>query len=142
MATYIEAKIFEALATKLAALTLSPTMQVAWPNVDFTPPASGYLRATHLPADTRQASLGDAGLNRHIGIFQVDVFLAEGGGETAVKDIAGAVIAHFKRGTVLTTGGIVLKVNEPPTLGPVLKASPYIQAPVTIRYMVDAANPS
>lgn len=142
MATYAETSIAEALLARLATLTLSPAMPVAYPNVTFTPPAAGYLRATHVPNTANQVTLGTSGKNRHLGIFQVDVFLPINGGISTPMEKAGAVAAHFKRGTTLTRDGISIRIVRPPEIRPALQSAPYLQVPVIIRYQADAANPA
>lgn len=142
MATYVETSIVEALMARLATLTLSPALPVAWPNVDYTPPAAGYLRVTHAPNTATQVTLGTEGKNRHIGIFQVDVMLPIIIGISTPMEKAGAVAAHFKRGTVLTKDGISVRITRPPEIRPALQSLPYIQVPVIIRYQADADNPA
>lgn len=142
MATYVETSIVEALMARLLTLTLSPALPVAWPNVEYTPPAAGYLRATHAPNATNQVTLGTSGKNRHIGIFQVDVLLPITTGISTPMEKAGAVAAHFKRGTTLTKDGINVRIVRPPEIRPALQSLPYIQVPVIIRYQADADNPA
>lgn len=141
MATYIETKIYEALATKLAALTLSPVVPVIYPNVPSAPPVAGtaYMEASHQPSTVEQINVGDAGRNRHTGLFLINVFAPENQGLSTGMEIAGAVADHFARGVVLTTGGISLLVTNTRIAAP-LKEGAYVQMPVVVSYMVDAAN--
>lgn len=141
MATYTETQILRGLLDHLAELVLSPAMEVSWPNVAFTPPAEGYLRATHVPNTVNQVTLGDLGKNRHIGLFQIDVFWPQNAGDIAPMERAGAVAAHFKRGTVLTSESAVIRIIRPPSIAQALQSAPYIMIPVTIQYQVDASNP-
>ena len=142
MATGIEASIVEGLLARLATLTLSPAMSVAYPNVEFTPPEDGYLRAQHFPNTTNQITLGDTGENRHIGLFQVDVFWPKGAGEIAPKERAALVAAHFKRGTTITQDGLAIRIIQPPTVSGIINGDRFVQVPVTIPYQVDASNPT
>lgn len=141
--TTVEAKIADALLTYLGTLTLSQALPIAMPNVDFTPPAGGkYLSAAHLPNATSQVTLGDNGFNRHIGLLQVSVVWPQNAGDIEPKEIAGQVVAHFKRGTVISHDGITLRIVQPPSVAPAIPDPPGYQIPVTIPYMIDAANPS
>lgn len=143
MATGIEAKILEGLLARLATLTTTPTaMPVAWPNVVYDPPETGYLRASHLPNTTEQVTLGGSGRNRHFGLFQVDVMWPKGTGNIAPMEIASQVVAHFKRGTSFTQNSVLILINSPPSVAPPIDADPFIQIPVTIEYQADTANPS
>lgn len=141
MATYPETKILEGFAARLAAMTFTPALPVSYPNRSFTPPASGkYLRARHLPNNTTQISLGSTGFNRHQGLFQIDVMWPLDSGEVAPKEIAGQIIAHFKRGTEFTREGLLIRIPEPPSVAPALVDGVSFMIPVTIRYQADAAN--
>lgn len=143
MASTADAIILDGLCSHLGDLTLSPDLQVAWPDRDMDdPPAAGYLRVTFLPNVTTQEELGDDGRNRHMGLFQVSVMWPEGQGSITPLDLAGDIIAHFKRGTVITQDGVQIHIDKPPYLSPRLKDTPYSQYPVTISYRSDNANPS
>lgn len=141
MATGIEAIILDGLLTKLGTLTLTPAMTVAYPGVNFTPQAAGYLRADHFPADTFQSELGDDGRNRLIGNLQVSVFKPTGNGAFPALEAAASIASFFKRGTVITSGTLFIRIIAPPVVGSAIADDPYIQIPVTIRYQVDAPNP-
>jgi hypothetical protein len=140
-ASTVEGKIEDALFAHLDAFT--PAIPTSYPNRDFTPPASGkYLRATHQPNRSFQATLGDAGTNRLQGILQVDVFDRENAGSLPSREMAGALIAHFKRGTRLDAGGgLVVRVNAPPYAVAPIQNNGWLQTPVTITYFADAPNP-
>ena len=141
MADYVETKVFEAMASHLASLTLSPPLPIVWPNMGAEP-SGDYLRVSFSPASINQITLGDTGQNRHAGFMQIDVFTTEGGGATAPLETAGAIAARFKRGTVLTRQGVTIRIIRPPTIDPPLQDAPWLMIPVTVRYSVDAPNPS
>lgn len=97
-----------ALRARLSTLPSSPP--VAWENVDYTPSSNTlFLRGTGLPGDTTQACLGDDGLDFHVGIFQVDVFIPGGKGRTAWPD---EIADHFKRGTILTQNNVNVRITS------------------------------
>jgi len=141
MATYTETKIFEGLAKHIDDLVLSPVLPIAMPGVDFTPVESGYLHVKHFPNRTRQSNLGDMGYNLHQGIFQVDVVLPVSSGEVELREVAGEIIAHFKRGTDITRESQIIRVVRPPYANQVLGIDGMAVLPVTIRYQAFAANP-
>lgn len=151
MAVYVDAKILDGLMTRLAAFTIPAGIASRWPgytsamiaapNVPFTP-GQRYLRASILRNTTRQITLGTAGYNRHVGIFQVDVMWPENGGETSPVEIAGAIAAHFKRGTTFTYQDVIIRITMPPTIAPGLQSPPSYMVPVSIAYQADAPNPA
>jgi hypothetical protein len=132
-----DALIEEALLTRLAALTFSPALQVAWPNKQF--PASGsvkpdtYLAASLLRAETR--GIGISAWNEHAGILQVDVLYKAQDGEIKPLNIAGQVAEWFGRGTRLRNGGLTIYVDDPPAIATAMpNGDGYLKIPVSIRY--------
>lgn len=142
MATGIESRILDGLLTRLSTLTLSPVMEVAWPDKDFTPPAQGYLRPSLVPNTVSQVTLGDTGKNRHRGLFQISVFWKRNAGEIVAREKADLVAVHFKRGTTITNGGLNIRIYRPPVVAQTFTDGSYSHTPVTISYQVDADNPS
>jgi hypothetical protein len=152
MAMSVEAKIAEALFAHLTALPDSP--RVAWPNQSFNPPPAAeaddprlapiarmYLRVDHLPNRTTQAALGDEGQNRHVGLLQVGVMVRSNTGAMQATEMAGQVIAHFRRGVRLYHEGVVVRVNQPPyAAGALQLPNGWSMTPVTIPYLADAEN--
>lgn len=145
MANRTETKIAEALFAKLGTLTLSPAVPVAWPNVAFAPPADAqgkpapFLRVNDIPAPTRGLSIADTGTNEYVGLFQVDVMWPHGGGVSAAKETAGAIVAHMKRGTRLDRQSVRVDVTQA-SVGPVISDDPRIMIPVTITYRALVKN--
>ena len=129
-----------ALFARLAALTLTPTHQIAWPNVEFTPPSSGkFLRANEIPVSAVAVSVAADGSNEYRGIFQVDVFGPLGAGLPTQKAIAAAVSAQFKRGLTLYGGSTRLDVTGS-FVGPAMVDKDRAMIPVSINYRAFARN--
>lgn len=100
-----------ALDARLGNLANLPS--VAWQNLEFDPDLNAlYLRPTHLPAPTVQSGLGTSGLDRYQGIYQIDVFAVAGTGRGAAEVQADLIADHFRRGTDLSYGGIVVRTGD------------------------------
>lgn len=129
-----DALITEALLTRLAALTFSPALQVAWPNKAFGPDKPDtYLQASLLRAETQ--GIGIAAWNEHAGILQVDVLYKAQDGEIKPLNIADSVAAWFGRGTRLRNGGLTIYVDDPPSIASAMpNGDGYLKIPVSIRY--------
>lgn len=140
----VEAAFFALLATFAAAQ--SPALSVAYPNVQFSPPAPSqsacWLRATFLPNEVATVGVNFGAKNQHSGLLQVDVFYAQGAGELAPARIAAKIVAQFKRGTVVTKDGFSAQVTRTPSRFEVLKDDPWAFVPVRIPYSFFAANPA
>lgn len=110
MSTYFN-DIKAALANRLDSTTDRPPID--WENYGFSPadlPRNAtdlFLRETLLPAATDGACLFEDGLERHSGIYQVDVFIPEGEGRSTWPD---TIATRFKRGTILTYNGINVRI--------------------------------
>jgi hypothetical protein len=132
------ANIRAAFVTKLQSFPSLPS--VAWENVAFTP-ATGvpYLAPYLLPGEPFQAEIGTAGINRHSGIYQISVFVPTGGGVAALNTLTGAMCDHFKRGTMLTYGGITVTVQKAYS-APTMQETDWVHIPVTIQFICNAQN--
>ncbi len=87
-----------------------PVSSVAWEGKKFTPVhGTRYYRATFLPGEPSQAELGDAGRNRHYGLFQIDVFEPANTGDAGAAAEAERIAAAYCRGTVLENSGVSVK---------------------------------
>jgi Bacteriophage related domain of unknown function len=129
----VESQITEALLTRLSALTLSPTLPVAYPDVAFTPPSAGmWLEAAILRATT--GSIGISAWEEHAGIFQVTVVAPKGGGAIKSTQVADAVTAWFPRFTRLLNGAVQVDVYDSPNIAAAIDDPPYTRTPVSIRY--------
>jgi hypothetical protein len=143
VATEYETKILEALLGRLATLTLSPVVPVAWPMVGYTPGASPYIRPWLLPGTTTQVELGSEGHNRHTGIFQVSLFWPESSaGIRRPMEAAGAIARHFRRGLDISSDGVVVRIFSPPYTSPLQQEPGWSQIPVNVPYQCDTPNPS
>ncbi|MDA3832280.1 MAG: phage tail terminator-like protein [Spirochaetales bacterium] len=132
------ADIRAAFTTKLMAL--SPLPSIAWENVAFTPViGTSYLQPFLLPGEPYQAEIGEAGQNRHTGIYQVSIYAPTGSGVGDINTLAGTICDHFKRGTVLTYSTTTLTIKKA-FLGPMMTDTDWLHLPVTIQYHLLAAN--
>lgn len=110
--------------------------QIAWPNKGFKPtPGTAWLRPSILPAETIQETLGDSGVNRHSGLLQIDVFWPAGEGIERPVEVAGALIKHFKRGTVLAGSTFYVRVPTPPSRATHRDETNWCQVPVLIPWL-------
>ena len=92
--------IQSALNTHLQAYAQTADLPVAWEGVDAAvDPGQPYLRPWLLPAPVRTAGIGRAAMNRHLGVFQVDVLCRAGEGWGDASAIADGLIHHFRRDT-------------------------------------------
>lgn len=143
MAETVEEATFGALNARLNTLTFSPAIEIAWQGLKYVPVVGKpYLRPTLLRADPRQVTLGPAGYNRHEGFYQVDLFDKIDIGEDILLNKAAAIVAHFKRGTVLTREGFTVRIMRPPAILPIAYQNGWSMTPVRIFWTCDAGNPA
>lgn len=151
----IESLIEAALLSRVASLSFSPAWSpafspathIAWPNTVFTPPqAAGkplpYLRVFHIPNTVDQISLGDSGINRYAGLFQISVLWPLNVSASPAIEAAGQIAKHFKRGTVIANNGLHIRVSRPPAVARLIQEDTMIQVPVTVSWLCDALNPN
>jgi uncharacterized protein DUF4128 len=93
-----------ALHTRLATLGSSPP--VAWPNTNYRPiENTTFIRPTVLPASTNLETL--AGMEQHVGIYQVDVFVPLEKGVATLDSWLDAIQSLFKSNKTLTATDVV-----------------------------------
>lgn len=132
--------ILEAMNEHLLLYVQANPIEVAWSGIPFDPTIQ-YLRPNLLPAQTIPAGLGSDAANRQTGLYQVDVFWPENEGDIGPIEVAGQIIAHFKRGTLLTYSGQDVRINDPPWVAPkVPNVDKVLQFPVNIPYWADTPN--
>lgn len=124
-----------------AHLNTNAGISVAWDNEDFAPTTgTPYCIPALLPARTVQADLGSSGRNRHTGIYQVTLVYPKGESRVGVHTKATALMAAFKRGTQLTSGGVTV-VLEPPFMGPAFHEGDWYRVPISVPYFAYIDNP-
>jgi hypothetical protein len=117
-----------ALDTKLKTI---PNVPVAFPNVPYKPQAkTTYVRASFLPAETAQASLGANGKDETNGIYQIDVVVARGTGRPQLVD---TVADLFKRGTVLSYNGVTIRVRSV-SMAPAILEDEWYFVPISVNF--------
>jgi hypothetical protein len=111
-----EAKIEAALLGRLAALTLTPAIAVAWPGQTF--PAAGqtkpdnYLRVEHGAVAKTRPFLSTT--SRQRGNLFVSACLKLGTSTTAATDIAGKIADHFPADHEETVEGVSIRITQRP----------------------------
>ena len=132
-----EATIPALLNDRLGALSLSPALPIAWPEVPFTPPSNGkYLEVQYLPNFVARDFIGSDDPHRHVGLYQVTVINPRNGGIIKPIEIAGLVAAHFPADLrlVSSTPAFSLSVTSRPTVAAPFSDELNIRVPVTIRW--------
>jgi hypothetical protein len=120
MVTYLtpEANIEAALLARLATLMLTPDFAVAWPGIIFPPAGQSlpenFLRIEHDAINVTRPFL--SGTARQRGSLFVSVMMKIGTSSTKARDVAGGVAAHFPADHEMTSGGIMVRVIETPTV--------------------------
>jgi hypothetical protein len=140
MAATIEGQIAELLLAHLEEIEFSPVLPIAYPGINFEPePGDTYLEAVFLPNATVTRTVNTGGSNQHQGVLQVCVMHPVGKGVLAANDIAGRVISHFKRGTVIAGAEIAVRMIRQPYQAPPMTEPDWLRVPVTIPYLCFAA---
>jgi hypothetical protein len=125
-----------ALEARLVAIA-SP-LPTQWENVVFVPPTDGsaYQAADLLPASPDNPTLGD-GFYREIGLLQVTLLYPLNGGSGTAYAKAEAIRDWFPRGLSLSSGGITVKIQRTPAIGPKRIAEDRFILPISVRYYAD-----
>lgn len=126
MSTYFN-DIIAALDAHLVAL--ADGTPIAWPNLDYDPSlGTVYYRPRYLPVDTSQVSMGSAGKDKTLGIYQIDIMHPKGGGRSGKID---PLADHFKRGSVIAYNGVSVVVRTV-ALGTPINDGAWYAIPVSV----------
>lgn len=119
------------------ALSQSPTVRIAWPNVTFTPnPGETYIRVHELPNETKSQDL--AGSHRlYQGIFQMTIVRPAGVGAGPAHDMVAALSAQFPLNARYTSGSVTVQILTPLSTGPAMQADNYYEVPAWFSYRCD-----
>lgn len=133
MAT-VESTIPSVLFARVAELALTPALPVSYPDIPFIPPANAYLEVRHLPNSNINRFIGNADDTQYRGLLQITVVYPSGKGIVAPNEVAGKIVDHFKKGTVLRSGATTVRVYEKPSVAPSSQDTDRVHVPVTIKY--------
>ena len=123
--------------TRLAtwAAARAPALPIVYENDPLTPPATTYLRAFLLPADTTSEDLAGT-LRTYGGIFQVNVVAPINTGPGAAAAIGDELAALFVLNARLT-GGVTVQQITPTTVAGALQDADRYTIPVYFSYRSD-----
>lgn len=142
MANAVEAKIMEALFTRLSTVDLDPlipdlTDRIAWPERNFTAPADGkYLEGVFIPNGNERQHINSDGAHRFIGLLQVSVHWPSGVGAVAPTRVACAVADHFPADLILVEEDVAVRITKRPDVAESMTQPTGPMVPVTIDYEV------
>jgi hypothetical protein len=135
----IESDIMQALFDRVASFT--PTMPIAYPNINFTPTSSGnparltpYLRLQFVPNVANRLLIGSDDPHQHLGLLQVSVYWAKGQGERLPRERAAAVAAHFPCDLKLRSGAVTVRIAKRPDVRDLIIEDAAVQIPVMVSF--------
>ncbi|HEY8066633.1 MAG TPA: phage tail terminator-like protein [Methylosinus sp.] len=132
-----EAAIPALLFSHLSALSLAPTLPIAWPDVPFAPTiGEAFLAVDYLPNRSTDPFLAfDDGTLYH-GLLQVAVVTPRGSGAISAARIAAAIADHFDAGTTLRPDdqSFALKIDARPRIGGPIQEEKWTRTPVTVAW--------
>lgn len=129
-----QAEISDLLLARLAALSLTPALPVAWPGRPFTPPSSAYLEATILMNTNRNQFVADDSTTEFRGIMQVTVVAPSGAGIISPVELAGKVAQHFERGAPMANANLTVKIDKQPDVASARVEVDRVRVPVSISW--------
>lgn len=105
------ASVQTALDTRLQDLTGLPPVQLEnTRNNGVT--GQPFTRATLIPAQTSQMTVGVTGRDQLIGLYQIDVFISGDIGVGPANTLADQLVGHFYRGLSLTQAGVTTHIRK------------------------------
>lgn len=110
------------------------TLPVAWPNVEFNPPADHrYVSVDHFRNQNTRLYLRGAEQQRQ-GFLQLSLVYPLGNGSPPSLQAAGDIIVDFPQDTVLVSEGVRVRITkQPDTMSPIKTDVSWI-IPISIYY--------
>lgn len=90
--------------------SLGLQQDILYPNIDFIPDMDYYKVDCFM---SNKIGLGISELDRQNGFCQVSCFIRDGTGEIKAINMADRIIAAFPRGTRLTDGELIVRIDSP-----------------------------
>ena len=130
-----DATIRKLLETQLN--TAGP-FETAWENVSYRPAAGvPWQRVNLLPAQTENPTFGEP-FRRPVGVLQITLFFPMGAGPGPAAARADVVRGIFRRGTVLGSGDVRVRLERDPYNGPAIPLDgAWYALPVSVPYVAD-----
>lgn len=137
MASDQSMRITELLEGRVAVISASLGLPIAWPNVIFEPPdSSPYGRVYVLPAQTVGQDM-EGRLCTYQGILQVNIISPAGSGVTQARGLAKSIADAFPEGLPLVDGDLTVYINGPPQVRQPIQSDIDITHPVSMQYRSD-----
>jgi hypothetical protein len=131
----IETEIMLALRARLVSFAQAQSLPIAFTNKSFKTPKGGkFLRETFVPNIIDRQYLASDAPQWHRGLYQVDVMWPHDDGETAAREVAGDMAAHFATDLKLTSGTTTVRITQRPEVAGMLVDETQTMIPVTIRW--------
>ena len=126
--------IIGALETILTNFADANGYDVSWPNNGYEPDITKpYLKPYLMPAETAAPALSAGGFQSLAGIYQVNINVANGLGEQALREMTDQVLTAFSRGTTQTVNDQKTTI-EKSWSSQVIGSDGWQMIPVSIRY--------
>jgi len=122
-----------ALDQQLKAMVGLP--DTAWQNMGHTPVLKTlYLRPSLIPGDTLPDTIGAAGEDLNIGIYQIDVFAEAGESKDETMAMVDLIADQFKHGTKITYNGVTVEIKSVSVKVSTNNDDGWYQTPIEIVY--------
>ncbi len=130
-------RIADLLESRVAIISASLGLPIAWPNIAFTPPDDApYGRVYILPAQTVGQDM-EGQLRTYQGILQLNIIAPAGSGVTLARGLAKSVADAFPEGLPLVDGDLTVYINGPPQVRQPIQGNIDITHPVSMQYRAD-----
>jgi hypothetical protein len=108
------------------------TTPIAYDNVQFSPPATSWIRLSILDGDAIRKNVGNPGCHRQTGVIMIQIFVTENEGTNVARQYADTLSALYRD---VTFNGITCREASPMNIGLV---QGWYQFNVSIPYYYDA----
>lgn len=125
--------IDNALLTRAQAFAASrtPALALSVPNRPFNPTSARYARASILRQPTDATAFRT---EVYRGILQLSFFTSKSEGHVAAGNLVSDALEYFKRGTWMTSGSAIVRIDVPPSANTPLEDGSHWHSPVSVQW--------
>lgn len=122
-------------ALEVALAAMSPSIQTAYQNADFTPVIGTPYQRAYVMLTTPDDIEMTGALYIEQGIFQISLFYPLDTGPAVAEARAELIRSTFYRGASFTSGAVTVHIDRTPEIAPAMAEDDRFMIPVRVRFL-------
>lgn len=133
----VETSIWLALRARIATLSLTPAVDIAWPASTYAPDKKPYIAVGRASIEPRRVLVGKGSHDR-TGTLTLSYVRRIGQDAAVYIEQAGVIAAHFEEHTRMRHGDVCVRISAKPHVVDGYRDEGWWRTPVNIRWQTFA----